>query len=295
MRLRYHTSGTRGSTAVFHSMEKILFVLRRWKRIDHPDMKKYFLSSSLTLLGLAAVAHSGPIATEDFDYAPGAIAGLNGPSGFAGAWRGSGSVDATGLTYPGLLSDGGRFASAGGNSGAFRDLGAFYGTDGTTVFVSVLVSGQPGVSGNNPDYAGLSFLDAGDNNERLFLGKTFLATNYGFERSGGATTLSGTAVSASTTFLVAEFNFLPGNDTVNLYVNPTPGIAAPDVVPFSASVADFFFDRIRLQSGLDGGESFNFDAVRLATTYAEVSPAPEPTSMLLLGLAGVGLLARRRR
>ena len=258
-------------------------------------MQNIFHLSTLATLAFATAAQASPIASEEFSYAPGSIAGLNGGSGFTSAWRGSDTVDAADLTYPGLLTAGGHFVSSGGNSGAFRDLGTFYGTDTTTVFVSFVLSAQPGFSTTNPDYAGLSFFDANDGAERLFLGQTFQATNYGFERSGGASATTGTAVSSSPTFLVAEFIFQAGNDTVNLYVNPTPGLAAPDVAATSASVSDFYFDRIRLQSGLDGGETFNFDEVRLGTTYADVSPAPEPTSILLLGITGVGLLARRRR
>ena len=259
-------------------------------------MKHTALSSTIAALLLTTVAHAAPIATEEFIYPPGGIAGQNGGSGFTSVWRGGGTVGAVGQTYPGLFTDGGGFVSNGDNSGNYRDLGTSYGADGTTIFVSLLISAQAGFSNTNPHYAGLSLLSGGDGNERLFLGQTFQSGNYGFERNGAVAQVSGEPVSTASTFLVAEINFLAGADTVSLYINPTVGFAAPDVIPTTNSVADFNFDRIRIQSGFNTAP-FKFDEVRIGTTYADVSPAPvpEPTSMILLGISGAALLARRRR
>ena len=260
-------------------------------------MKHTVLSSTIAALLLTTVAHAASIATEQFIYSAGGIAGQNGGSGFTSAWRGGGSVGLVGQTYSGLATDGGGFVSSGNNSGNFRDLGTSYGADGTTIFVSLLMSAQPGFGTENPDYAGFSLFDGADggSGERFFLGQTFRQGVYGFVRTGNSDNLSGAPVSTASTFLVAEINFLPGADNVSLYINPTPGLVAPDGTPTTASVISFNFDRIRIQTGFNTA-AFKFDEIRIGTTYADVSPAsvPEPTSMILLGISGTALLARRR-
>ena len=258
-------------------------------------MKHTVLSSTIAALLLTTVAHAASIATEQFIYPAGGIAGQNGGSGFASSWRGGGTVDAVGQTYPGLPTNGGGFVSNGGNGANFRDLGSTYGADGTTIFVSLLISAQPGFTTTNPDYAGFSLFDGGDlkANERFYLGQTFRQGVYGFVREGDSDNFSSGPVSTASTFLVAEINFLPGADKVSLYINPTTGLAAPNGTPTTASVTSFNFDRLRIQTGFNTA-AFKFDEIRIGTTYADVSPVPEPTSMLLLGISGTALLARRR-
>ena len=260
-------------------------------------MKQTVLCTTLAALLLTPVAHAALIATEQFSYTAGAIAGKNGGSGFTSVWRGGGTVDAVGQTYPGLATDGGGYVSDGNNGANFRDLGSTYGADGTTIFVSLLISAQPGFSTTNPDYAGFSFFDGGDAraNERFYLGQTFRQGVYGFVRDGDSDNLSSASVSTASSLLVLEINFLAGPDNVSLYINPTTGLAAPDGTPTIASVTSFNFDRIRIQSGFNAAP-FKFDEIRIGTTYADVSPVPvpEPTSMILLGISGAALLARRR-
>ena len=258
-------------------------------------MKHTALSTTIAALLLTTAAHAASIATEQFIYSAGAIAGLNGGSGFTSAWRGGGSVDSVGQTYSGLATDGGGFVSSGNNSGNFRDLGTTYGADGTTIFVSLLMSAQPGFGPENPDYAGFSLFDGADDGsgERFFLGQTFRQGVYGFVRTGNPDSLSTGLISTASTFLVAKIDFLAGADNVSLYINPTTGLTAPDGTPTAASVNSFNFDRIRVQTGFNTA-AFKFDEIRIGTTYADVSPVPEPTSMLLLGISGAALLTRRR-
>ena len=98
-------------------------------------MKLLILSGCISASILSVAAHGAAIATEQFNYPAGPIAGANGGSGFTSAWRGDGSVNALGQTFPNLATAGGGFVTNGNNQGAFRDLSTFYGTDNTTVFV----------------------------------------------------------------------------------------------------------------------------------------------------------------
>lgn len=258
-------------------------------------MKYTALTSTIAALLLTSAAHAASIATEQFIYPAGGIAGQNGGSGFSSAWRGGGIVALVGQTYSGLATGGGGFVSSGNNSANFRDLGTTYGVDGTTIFVSLLMSAQPGFTTTNPDYAGFSLFDGADDGsgERFFLGQTFRQGVYGFVRTGNPDSLSTGLISTASTFLVAKIDFLAGADNVSLYINPTTGLAAPNGTPTTASVTSFNFDRLRIQTGFNTA-AFKFDELRIGTTYADVSPVPEPTSMLLLGISGTALLARRR-
>ncbi len=253
-----------------------------------------FVGASVFALS-AAASKAAILASESFDYALGGIAGLNGGTGFSGAYTGAGSVTAPGQTYPGLTTAGNTFTTAGNNNGAFRTLAATIGTDSGTIYVRFLGSNT---AGGAPEYAGLSFFSGG--NEELFFGKPFNATNYGFEVSGvsGQVTAPSATISAATTLLVYRLSFTPAGDTIDLFVNPgstlplTPDASFTTPVDDSAFPSDF--TGIRLQSGTNA-PTFDYDEIMIATTEAEVLVIPEPSSIGLLGVAAAGLVIRRRR
>jgi hypothetical protein len=45
---------------------------------------------------------------------------------------------------------------------------------------------------------------------------------------------------------------------------------------------------------LEAGTGWQFDEVRIGTSFASVAPVPEPSTLVLLGLGATGLLACRR-
>ena len=123
---------------------------------------------------------------------------------------------------------------------------------------------------------------------------------------GGATYASNTGMTLfSTNFFVVAYTFNPSttDDSVSLWVNPTPGGSMPaadvTVIANSGTVdaANLQVLGLKANSGATAG-NWVFDTLRIGDTWADVTPSvPEPSSILLAG-AGIGVMVmmiRRRR
>jgi hypothetical protein len=93
-----------------------------------------------------------------------------------------------------------------------------------------------------------------------------------------------------------------GSDSYNrlsLWINPDHGdYGSPDVTASVGSNTGFnFISHVGIRTGqyTEIGDSYLIDGLVLGTTWDQVVPVPEPTTLSLLGLGGLAALIRRRR
>jgi len=238
---------------------------------------------------------------EGFNYLSGAsINGQNGGLGWSGSWTTPGGLDATiasgSLGFGSLSVIGGSLTTAGSqpaNQGSSvatwnRSFGTNVGADNTTVYLSYLLRPDAGAG----FYGGLNF-------GGVFIGLSGNQSFYGLEGAGNDISLSSVAASAGQAVLfVLRVDFLAGNDTLSLYVNP--GSSQPAL----ASVVKTNLD-LGIVSGLTvnnyGG--FTTDEIRIGDSFAAVTPAdlaavPEPAygfGVMLISLALISGRINRSR
>ncbi len=227
-----------------------------------------------------------PGADEGFDYIIGALAGSAGGNGWAGSWTvqgglgGSGSVSSGSLSDPtGTLPRTGHHATLAGGLGevaAYRSLSSSLGSDGTTAWISFLLRPD---SPAGFTYGGLVLGGTnGTGANGLFIGHVL--SGYRLETSGSGTgsVVSGIVPAQGVTaFVVAKIEFLPGDDRATLYINPTPGITAPDsTYTVTGTNLDLgTFTQIKMSGG--GLAQRSIDEIRIGDSYEGVAPWGAPT------------------
>ncbi len=288
-------------------------------------------------LGAAAVASAaavapvqgGLLAYEGFDYTDGtSIRTQTGGTGWGAgaAWTNTGAATeiatTPGLTYQGLVVQGNKVTltaqqnntGANGNSAFIpRDLATSFGADGTTVWLSFI--GQR--TGAKSDTGGTTT----SNYQRVFSLGLFNGTAEQSaigELSGDTAdvwslipdvTATGLANAQRTnipidqqSFLLLKINFVAGNDTGSLWVNPNLAAGEAGLGAAQATITDdMTFNRIRMTVG--GSQNTGatlasqglLDEIRIGDTFLDVTPIPEPAAAGLLALSGGAMLVRRRR
>ena len=243
------------------------------------------LTTSLSLLALCAVASAQtPICSESFDYPAGSSAhGQAGGSGWSTNWWsdpfGSSGMD---ISAPGMDGVGNKAHIVFEGEGAWRmpdvslapDLeeNLLLGKDGGVLWLSFL-SARP--AGCVEQFGGISFYEQFVG-EKLFIGSPWTSGAWGIGVPGvGDFPVAGTSCDVLTN-LVARVDFLPGDERVRLYLNPS--VPYPQTgEALDMTVPDFRFNEIGVRSGgttfaggtFNGG--FEFDAINLS------AGAPDPS------------------
>ena len=219
----------------------------------------------------------------------------NGGTGWTTNWSASDNAfNASGISSGnGLISSGGS-ADIGfyGGGQATRTFSAAPITTGT-LWISWLQTSSTAVA----DPAQIRLLNNG--NTLLMFGKHFAdAQTFKIFSDGGGSVQGTSSVSnLGTNFVVASMEFATGQ--VNLYVNPTGlgtgGAPLTGLATSWTSGGHFGSGLNQFQTVGSGGGLMSLDEVRVGTTWAAVSPIPEPSTyaMLAFGLAAVFFLRRR--
>ena len=122
----------------------------------------------------------------------------------------------------------------------------------------------------------------------------------GLQGTAGTTNANTAFVNNELLFAVARITIPPtGNPVVDAWVNPD---LSTDLSGIAVGGGDSTLtrgysgltsvDRVNVYSHNDN--AIAIDEIRVATTWAEVT-VPEPATMVLLAMGGVGMLLRRRR
>ena len=243
---------------------------------------------SFTLVDSLSVTQfiaAGPalVAYEEFNYAAGTLAGQAGGTGWTGPWTDDALSPGGGLVLAGSLNGPGGQLIGSGNRGAilsaatskplaYRHLASSLGATGSTVWISFLL---------RPDSLSEGWLMIGGPPEStakgLLVGYKSSTIGMDHDGLGGSKWVTGlTPAQGVTMFLVVKLAFLAGKDTATLYVNPTPGLAAPDSI-YTAVKTDLdlgAFTQLALRGKQSAQQSF--DEIRVGSSYLAVAPNTDP-------------------
>lgn len=284
-----------------------------------------------TLGALASTASATVLTTESFSYTSGTnITGQIGGTGWRtpvasfpwGTAGTTGTVATSGLSYTDINASYTGFAASGlaGNyGGALQnqrllaiDTAGVYDTAGLKASDGNYIGGST-VTGTlwGSFMVGASIWDTGSGPQMLYNLTTTAGTGTQAsirqtgagsaisltDGSGGSIGASGSILtsSLSTTnpnLIVFRYQFNgASDDTFSVWLNPT---SASDTASITATQANFVLNQPLLRS-VNANGNLVFDEVRFGTTFADVVPVPEPSTVALFGLGALGLAALRRR
>jgi hypothetical protein len=276
----------------------------------------FFLIASASTSTQAALIDS-----DAFNYSGTALAAQNGGTGWSGAWFTTSGSSANSLTDDGVSlqyptsfeapliapTPTGSHVKTGGTSGNANTSRMLAQTiplnvDGTVRFVSALFRKNTANGATANDNILLEFVDSSANRR----------WGVGIEGSGdrpwlnanGSTSPTTAVTVGDTYFMVAKIVssaaspdqaflkvFGTGYGTQVPFAEPTTWDAT--ITTSTAAILDRI--RIRIDSANPAATPGEVDEIRIGDTWLDVVSVPEPTSLSLLGLAGLFALVRRQR
>jgi len=267
----------------------------------HPKVMKKLLLTTLLAGASLLTSHAAIIAEDSFTYTAGTqLNGANGGTGWTTAWTAQADryeIQAANQTYPGLNTSGGtavsKFDNASFGNGFSR---SFASTTGRVWGSATITFAQV------PTYFEFKLNETTNVNWSAKFG--FNGGNIFTEHSGpGALVNTAFAAATGTTYFLAftyDTSGGSGGSPTTFYVNPT-GLGSGSAPSGSVASASFTGNNYAMSgtnnlSMFAGNGLFTIDDVRLGTTWASVSPIPEPSAFAALaGISVLGMAALRRR
>jgi hypothetical protein len=240
-------------------------------------MFKAVRRAAVLALFCGGTAAASSLVYDGFNYLPGALSGNNGGVGFAAPWLADPgvTVQPPGLSHPLALPSTG--LEVGGAFNSARPLSSALGLP--EYWVSFQINSNPG---NDQVWLGLD--TAASSTPLVWFGRRL---NTYFIQQGTTAAITGGVASpvGVTDLLVARFQQSGALTNVDLWVN-TNNFALPPLISTVVPTVPYTWANMQVQSGLFA------DEIRIGTTPLDVA-TPEPASLALLAMAGLGLPRRR--
>lgn len=269
---------------------------------------------------LAVLVFGGAVATqatllfeEHFNSAAGDLNGTTPTLG--GAWyanSGSGStpaqIAAGGLTAPsGFAASSGNMAKTAISSGLESHATFATQTTGTTVYYSFLLNIPTLETQAGSNLIGLSSTDGADYASVRYVRNSaddFYTLGLSYRNTTGFVMDTTHLAAGSTHLLVLSYQIISGtlNDVASFWLDPSSstfgsGTAPTALLTLTGSSTDTTsLNTVEIKNGSIVPTPTYIDEIRVGTSWADVTPIPEPATVGMLGVgAAVAMLLRRIR
>jgi hypothetical protein len=260
-------------------------------------MKTILASVSIAVtLAVVPAAKATLLFSEAFNYSAGGLVNNANPGG--GTWTGGNSglnIVSGNLTYSGLADQGGNSLQI-NNGAAGTSYITFANQTSGQVYYSFLFNASVVDSANtyftamNP---GTSVPNGSSDAIDVYYNSTGKLAVRGAAQAASSGT--GAALTLNTTYFIVEMIDLDAH-TASLWINPTPGAAAPTVTASLSGLTATAVDNVGFKAQAGTG-TFVVDNLLIGTTWGDVTPTPtpEPSTLALTGLGLVSLMILKRR